>query len=335
MEFRRRIIRDARFQLTGWAVDDAGNRWIELRRPITAGPPRGHRIHGSLQHLVLGVRAHDPAARIPLPGVRGGRGPDGRPVRGLHPDAGLLDPYVGRPLAGIRPNVHGRRRRATPDADGPGPDARLDRRLQSTWPACVAVKAAELQGRDPGRRYLRRLREAVLVEGRAIHRRSVQLEAASEAGLGVDGFARALDDGSADRAFHRDLDECRSRNVTGFPTFECRLGLVSLRVDGWQPWEVFEDALRKLDPGLRPRRLGATEVVVLDILRRYPRCATREVAAVLGVTDDETEILLEDLEARGEAMRREAGTGIFWQLSAAILARGATESPVARRTTRL
>ena len=50
--------------------------------------------------------------------------------------------------------------------------------FRSTWPACVAVKAAELEGRDPGRRYLRRLREAALVNGRAIHRSAVQLELA-------------------------------------------------------------------------------------------------------------------------------------------------------------
>ena len=46
--------------------------------------------------------------------------------------------------------------------------------FRSTWPACEAVKAAELQGVPVGRRYLRRLREAALVEGQAIHRRAFQ-----------------------------------------------------------------------------------------------------------------------------------------------------------------
>ena len=76
--------------------------------------------------------------------------------------------------------------------------------------------------------------------------------------------------------------------------------------------------LFRSDSDLRPRRLEPTRPTLLDLLRRYPRCATREVAAVFGVTDDEAEILLEDLEADGTVRRRNAGTGLFWEVSARI-----------------
>lgn len=186
--------------------------------------------------------------------------------------------------------------------------------FRSTYPACVAVKAAELQGRDRGRRYLRRLREAVLVEGRAIHRRTVQIEVASEAGLTWTAFARAVDDGSAERAFREDLEECRAQGVTGFPTFALSRGYVGLRIEGFRSWDALEDALRNLDPDLRPRPVQPNGPSALDLLRRYGRCATREVAAVLGLTDDETEILLDELAARREVQRRELGDGLFWEL---------------------
>ncbi len=185
--------------------------------------------------------------------------------------------------------------------------------FESTWPACIAVKAAELQGPAGGRRYLRRLREAVLIEGRPIHRRDVQAELAEDVGLDAARFVRALADGSADRSFHADLETCQARGVTGFPTFELTRGLVSLRIEGWQPWEVVDKAVRNLDPDLQPRFLEPTAPAVARVLRRFGRSATREIAAVFSLTDDDAEILMENLEAEGVVHRREAGSGDLWE----------------------
>jgi predicted DsbA family dithiol-disulfide isomerase len=186
----------------------------------------------------------------------------------------------------------------------------------STWPACVAVKAAELQGSPVGRKYLRRLREASLIEGRAIHRPDVQQKLAAEVGLHVGRFARALEGGAARAAFEGDLQECKAHKVTGFPTFEAGRGEVSLRIEGWQPWESIDETLHKLDPQLEGREIAATKGNALVLLHHYGRCATREVSAVFGVTDDESSILLEDLEADGKVYRREVGKGVMWELPA-------------------
>jgi len=190
--------------------------------------------------------------------------------------------------------------------------------FRSTWPACVAVKAAEAQGTPAGRRYLRRLREAALTEGRRIHRREVQLDVAFEAGLDANGFALALDDDSADRAFRKDLEECRTLGITGFPTFEVKKGFVSLRVEGWQPWEVFDEAIHKVDSDLQPRWFEPNAETVREVMKRYGSCATREIGAIFGLSDDETEILLEDLEARAVVRRREVGRGLFWESPSAM-----------------
>jgi protein-disulfide isomerase-like protein with CxxC motif len=187
--------------------------------------------------------------------------------------------------------------------------------LNSTWPSCIAVKAAGLQGPGRALAYLRRFREAMYIEGRAPTRREVQFELAFELGLDAASFARSLGDGTAEAAFHRDLDLCRVRNVTGFPTFELRRAEATVRMDGWQPWEAFEEAVKEVAPGLEPLRIPVTTESVRSLLRRYARCATLEIAAILGVTDDEAELLLEDLEAQGAVTRREVGTGLFWALS--------------------
>ncbi len=193
--------------------------------------------------------------------------------------------------------------------------------LNSTWPSCIAVKAAGLQGASREYPYLRRFREAMYIEGRPTTRREVQLELAREIGLDAASFERALDDGSAEAAFHRDLETCRSKGVTGFPVFELVRGSMSARLDGWQPWDAFEEELREFAPDVHPRPLDPTPGNVLGLLRRYDRCATLEIAAVLGATDDEAELVLEELEARGSIVRREVGAGLFWELPRPAAAR--------------
>ncbi len=185
--------------------------------------------------------------------------------------------------------------------------------LKSTWPSCIAVKAAGLQDTAQALPFLRRFREAMYIEGRNATDREVQVELASEVGLDPVAFTRALEDGTAEAAFHKDLDQCRSRTITGFPTFELLRGSASARMDGWQPWDAFEEALTEFAPDLHPRPMDASEEEVQRLIRRFGRCATLEVAAVLGVTDDEAEILLEDLEAEGGIARREVGNGLFWE----------------------
>lgn len=186
--------------------------------------------------------------------------------------------------------------------------------FQSTYPACIAAKAADIQGRDPGRRYLRRMREAAILEGKAIHRRGVQTALAAEVALDAGAFELALEDGSAERAFLDDLEETRDQGITGFPTMLLRRGYVAVRIDGYQPWTAIDEALRGLNPELRPSPLEPDGESALSLLARFGRCATREVAAVFGTSDDEADILMDELAADGRVARLEAGEGLMWDL---------------------
>src|SRR5439155_1012910 len=136
--------------------------------------------------------------------------------------------------------------------------------FNSTWPACIAAKAADLQGADPGWRYLRRLREAWCLEGRGIHRKDVQADVAKETGLDVDAFVRALDDGSANEAFQRDRDECQALGISGFPTFVIRRDDETRQVDGWRPWDAFEEIVRDVEPHLEAAPLQANEDAAMN-----------------------------------------------------------------------
>ncbi len=184
--------------------------------------------------------------------------------------------------------------------------------FRSTWPACIAVSGASLQGMAAERAYLRRMREAALVEGRDIGARETQVAIAAETGIDADALARSLEDGSALVAFRKDLTECQLRGVSGFPSFDVGREAVRVRLEGYRSWEAMEEELLSLAPGLTPRSGEPTGASVLDALHHFGRCATREVGAVLGESDDDAEILLDELEAEGRVHRLEFGSAVLW-----------------------
>ena len=85
-------------------------------------------------------------------------------------------------------------------------------------------------------------------------------------------------------------------------------------VDGWRPWDAFEEILRDVDPHLEAAPIKANEETALNLIPRYGILATTELAAVLGTTDDDAEILLEELEGRDDVIRRPVGRGLMWEL---------------------
>jgi putative protein-disulfide isomerase len=92
----------------------------------------------------------------------------------------------------------------------------------SSFPACIAVKAAELQSKTFGIRYLSLLREAVMLQGRNIARTEVLLELADVLGASHPSFdvLTFRDDlyGKGRDSFRADWQEVKYLGITRFPT---------------------------------------------------------------------------------------------------------------------
>ncbi len=116
----------------------------------------------------------------------------------------------------------------------------------STYPACIAFKAAQLQGEEVGKRYLRRLREAAAAERLAIGHLDVQVALADEIGLDHDTFIESIQNGEAGAAFRKDLEECLRRGVRGFPTFLLRGFGEEVFLRGYTPYRTFDHWFREL-----------------------------------------------------------------------------------------
>jgi predicted DsbA family dithiol-disulfide isomerase len=82
--------------------------------------------------------------------------------------------------------------------------------ISSTYPACIAVEAASEQGPDLAYRYLRRLREGLMAEGRKLDHVDALVGEAGPAGLDVERFRIDVVSNAMTEAFAADLDEVRS-----------------------------------------------------------------------------------------------------------------------------
>jgi predicted DsbA family dithiol-disulfide isomerase len=127
----------------------------------------------------------------------------------------------------------------------------------SSYPACLAVKAAELQSADAADLYLRRLREAVMTQRCNIARREVLVELAEELAaaapdrLDAERLGRDLDGQAARDALREDIKEARYRGIGRFPTLTLRNpGGAGIVLVGYRPYEALLSGLARVAPEL-------------------------------------------------------------------------------------
>ncbi|WP_224996738.1 DsbA family protein [Cesiribacter sp. SM1] len=130
---------------------------------------------------------------------------------------------------------------------------------QSSYPACIAVKCASLQSAEAEEAYLRRLREAIMLEGKNIAKEQIlfeqarQLAAEQEDLLDAEQLLQDYHKGKGQQAFREDLQKMRYGNISRFPTLILRKkGEQAFMITGYRPYAVLLDALRQVDPTLSP-----------------------------------------------------------------------------------
>jgi putative protein-disulfide isomerase len=135
----------------------------------------------------------------------------------------------------------------------------------SSYPACIAVKCAELQSEKAGAQYLRKAREAVMLQGKNIARQDVLIAIGDDVAksypnlLNTEKFSfdlKGSDNGI--EAFRKDLNEVQSRNITRFPTLIMRSSnRPSIMITGYRPYPVLLDAIRQVVSKIEPLAIPA------------------------------------------------------------------------------
>lgn len=181
----------------------------------------------------------------------------------------------------------------------------------SSYPACIAFKAAEMQGARLALRYLRRLREAVFLEQKNTAEEAVLFRLAKQAGLKIDRFRRDFKEGPAESAFRQDLEESREQFILGFPTLFFRGGGGrEAKLYGYREYESYrraiDDVCRDRVPRVKPKNISA-------FIKRYGGALLPEVVEVFGLEPEEAESELEALRRKRRLRRTSVGNGdVLW-----------------------
>jgi predicted DsbA family dithiol-disulfide isomerase len=184
--------------------------------------------------------------------------------------------------------------------------------IASTYPACMAVKAAAEQGTDAAARYLRALREGLMCFRRKLDSKEALVEEARAAGLDVQRFRVDLDSNAIVEAFGADLEEVRGVEGRALPSlrFEGPAGVGwASGTDGYEEW--------------RSAALGVggelvTPAPALDPLAavaRFGRAATVEIATLCDLPGVRASAELWRLAAEWRLKPVRVLTGTLWELA--------------------
>ena len=150
--------------------------------------------------------------------------------------------------------------------------------IQSSYPACMAVKAAGDQGVEGGYRYLRTLREGLLCLRRKLDTTEALVDEARRAGIDVERFRIDLASHATVEAFGADLDLTRApppdsprEDRVPFPTVQ----IADRWLFGRFSFEEFAEIAGK------PQR--GEPLTVDEAFKRYERLAPAEIEALCGL----------------------------------------------------
>lgn len=149
----------------------------------------------------------------------------------------------------------------------------------------VAIKAAELQGKRAGIRFLLKLQEQLFLDTKNVADYSSLLSIAEAAQLDVEEFKSDIHSKEAIHAFQCDLYISREMDVTESPSmvfFNERIEDEGLKVCGIYAYDVYEKILAEM----LDFQIFRQEPPSLDeLFLRYNTLSTKEVASIYGVTN--------------------------------------------------
>jgi putative protein-disulfide isomerase len=198
--------------------------------------------------------------------------------------------------------------------------------IASTYPACMAVKAASEQADDGGYSYLRALREGLLCFRRKLDTTEALVEEARRVRLDVERFRIALGSHAIVEAFGKDLDATRTIPDDAREQDAAKQGQGAERlvfpsavfngadgsrhaVYGYGPYGRYRDAA--VAAGAQPA--GGDPPGVLDALRRFGRMATKEVEAVCDLPTPRAAAELWGLAVDWKVKPVRVLTGYLWE----------------------
>ncbi|WP_100333875.1 ClpXP adapter SpxH family protein [Bacillus alkalisoli] len=189
----------------------------------------------------------------------------------------------------------------------------IENPIASPYIASVAIKAAELQGRRAGIKYLRKLQEVLFLEKQDITNVSVLKECAKSVNLDIKEFSRDLKSESATKALQCDMKITKEMDVSEIPSlvfFNENIEAEGIKVSGYHSYDVYVEILQDMiGASLNPADLPSLE----EFLMQFSFVATKEIAVVYNTTEPIVEKEMKKLLIQQKVEKVPVKYGTFWR----------------------
>jgi predicted DsbA family dithiol-disulfide isomerase len=189
----------------------------------------------------------------------------------------------------------------------------LENPVASPYIASIAIKAAELQGRRGGIRFLRRLQEKLFIDKQNISHIEVLESCAKGAGLDVEEFLSDFHSDSAAKAFQCDLKITTEMEVQEIPTlvfFNENAEDEGIKITGPYPYEVYVQILCEM---LSEQPVKNQPPPLESFMKYFKLVASKEIAVVYNMTISQVEREMKKLLLLQKVEQLPAKYGTFWR----------------------
>ncbi|WP_010286753.1 DsbA family protein [Kurthia massiliensis] len=178
----------------------------------------------------------------------------------------------------------------------------------------IAVKAAELQGKKAGYRFLMKLQEYALINEKNVCACSTLNEIAEHCHLDMTEFQSDFRSMEATRAFQSDLCVTREMEVNEVPSFVFfneNIEDEGLKVSGTYDFDVYEHILEEM---LDERLMPSTPPTLEKLFTCYPTLSTQDVAAIYDISEKTAERELKKRMLQQKVRRLSCDSIALWQM---------------------
>jgi len=177
----------------------------------------------------------------------------------------------------------------------------------------IAIKAAELQGKKHGIRFLRKLQQFYFLKKKDISSIDVIIECAKAVKLDIDEFQSDITSHIAAKAFQCDIKVAEEMDVQEAPTlvfFNEKTEDEGIKVSGIYSYDIYKSILNEIMPTLpEPSPLPTIEAFV----RFYQVASSNEIAAIYNMSTKAVDSEMRNLIAKGVVQKIPSDHGFFWK----------------------
>jgi predicted DsbA family dithiol-disulfide isomerase len=189
----------------------------------------------------------------------------------------------------------------------------LENPISSPYIASIAIKAAELQGKRSGIRFLRKLQEVLFLEKKNISNFEVLMECARNVGLDVEEFLSDIHSESAAKAFQCDLKITSEMDVHEIPTlvfFNENADDEGIKIAGAYSYEIYVQILEEM---LTERPDQSPLPPIETFMRFFKLVGSQEIAVVYNMSVNDVNRKMKKLMLQQIVEEVPAKHGTFWK----------------------